>query len=66
MPGDQGSQLWAEALERRGIGSRRVRLDVDPNEFFRTGGTVEGFRARADDGEQPGQTVGRVGAFVSS
>ena len=53
--GDQGSQLWAEELERRGIGSRRVRLDVDPSEFFRTGGTVEGFRARAEDGESLGK-----------
>ena len=53
--GDQGARAWSEALERHGIGSRRVRLDVDPNEFFRTGGTVEAFRARAESG----YTLGR-------
>jgi 5S rRNA maturation endonuclease (ribonuclease M5) len=53
--GDQGSKAWAEQLERQGIGSRRVRLDVDPNEFFRTGGTVEAFRARAESGESLGK-----------
>ena len=53
--GDRGSKLWAEQLERHGIGSRRIRLDVDPNEFFRTGGTVEAFRAKADSGEVTGR-----------
>ena len=53
--GDQGAQLWAEALERQGIGSRRVRLDADPNEFFRTGGTAEMFRERAARAEQLGR-----------
>jgi 5S rRNA maturation endonuclease (ribonuclease M5) len=53
--GDRGAKAWAEALERQGIGSRRVRLDVDPNEFFRTGGTVEVFRMRAERGETLGK-----------
>jgi hypothetical protein len=53
--GDQGSRQWAEALERQGIGSRRLRLDVDPSEFFRTGGTVEAFRMRAERGDTLGK-----------
>lgn len=53
--GDQGSKKWAEELERRGVGSKRVRLDVDPNEFFQTGGTLEAFRTRAESGEQLGK-----------
>ena len=38
--GDEGSRVWAEELERRGIGSVRVRLDWDPCEFFLRGGTA--------------------------
>jgi DNA primase catalytic core len=53
--GDQGAKIWAEALERRGIGSRRVRLDADPNEFFRTGGTAEAFRERVARAEHLGR-----------
>jgi hypothetical protein len=53
--GDQGAQVWAAALERQGIGSRRVRLDADPNEFFRTGGTAEAFRERAAGAEHLGR-----------
>ena len=53
--GDQGAQVWAEALERQGIGSRRVRLNADPNEFFRTGGTAEAFRERVARAEHLGR-----------
>jgi hypothetical protein len=53
--GDEGSRLWAQELERKGIGSRRVRLDADPNEFFRTGGTAEAFRERAARAEHLGR-----------
>jgi DNA primase len=53
--GDQGSSQWAEELERRGIGSKRVRLDVDPAEFFRLGGTALGFRETVTRGEELGR-----------
>ncbi|MCA9781839.1 MAG: toprim domain-containing protein, partial [Candidatus Eremiobacteraeota bacterium] len=37
--GDEGAQALAEELEQRGIGSVRIRLDVDPADFFLQGGT---------------------------
>ena len=53
--GDQGAQMWAEALERVGIGSRRLVLDTDPNEFFATGGTAEAFREKLTRAEHLGR-----------
>jgi DNA primase catalytic core len=53
--GDQGAQVWAEALERVGIGSRRVVLDADPNEFFQMGGTAEAFREKLARAEHLGR-----------
>ena len=57
--GDEGAKALAEELEQRGIGSVRVRLDVDPADFFLQGGTATAFRAtpteilgqRSDDSE---------------
>jgi len=57
--GDEGAQALAEELERRGIGSVRIRLDVDPADFFLQGGTATAFQAtptevlgqRSDDSE---------------
>jgi DNA primase len=53
--GDEGAKLWAQELEQRGIGSVRVRLDHDPCEFFRLGGTALVFREFAAQGESLGQ-----------
>ena len=57
--GDEGAKAFAEELEQRGIGSTRVRLDMDPADFFLQGGTATAFRAtptevlgqRSDDSE---------------
>ena len=57
--GDEGAQALAEELEQRGIGSVRIRLDVDPADFFLQGGTATAFQAtpteilgqRSDDSE---------------
>jgi DNA primase len=57
--GDEGAKALAEELEQRGIGSARVRLDMDPADFFLQGGTATAFRAtptetlgqRSDDSE---------------
>jgi DNA primase len=57
--GDEGAKALAEELEQRGIGSTRVRLDMDPADFFLQGGTATAFRAtptevlgqRSDDSE---------------
>lgn len=57
--GDDGAQALAEELEQRGIGSVRIRLDVDPADFFLQGGTATAFQAtpteilgqRSDDSE---------------
>jgi DNA primase len=57
--GDEGAKALAEELERRGIGSTRVRLDMDPADFFLQGGTATAFRTaygetlgqRSDDSE---------------
>ena len=53
--GDEGSRVWAEELERRGIGSVRVRLDWDPCEFFLRGGTASVFRHEAKTGDLLGK-----------
>ena len=53
--GDEGSRAWAEELERRGIGSVRVRLDWDPCEFFLRGGTASVFRHEAKTGDLLGK-----------
>ena len=47
--GDEGAKALAEELEQRGIGSVRVRLDVDPADFFHQGGTVTAFHATPTD-----------------
>ena len=49
--GDQGAELWAQALQQRGIGSKRLKLDYDPAEFFRRGGTAALFRELASRAE---------------
>ena len=57
--GDERAKALAEELEQRGIGSVRVRLDVDPADFFLQGGTATAFQAtpteilgqRSDDSE---------------
>jgi hypothetical protein len=57
--GDEGAKALAEELEQRGIGSVRVRLDLDPADFFLQGGTATAFQAtptktlgqRSDDSE---------------
>jgi hypothetical protein len=57
--GDEGAKALAEELEQRGIGSTRIRLDVDPADFFLQGGTATAFQAtpteilgqRSDDSE---------------
>jgi len=53
--GEEGARRWSEELEKRGIGSVRVRLDFDPCEYFQRGGTATGFRASINRGEPLGQ-----------
>ena len=53
--GDEGAMRWSEELEKRGIGSVRVRLDFDPCDYFLQGGTATGFRASINRGEPLGR-----------
>ena len=53
--GDEGAKQWAQELQKRGIGSARVRLDYDPCEFFQRGGTASTFREFAAQAKSLGK-----------
>ncbi|MCB1034002.1 MAG: hypothetical protein KDD47_09240, partial [Acidobacteria bacterium] len=49
--GDRGSQQLAAELEKRGIGSKRVKLSEDPADFFLNEGSPLTFRQMLEEAE---------------
>ena len=53
--GDRGSQQLAQELEKRGVGTKRVKLPEDPADFFLNGGSPDAFRRLLEEGEVLGR-----------